>query len=61
MTQGLELYNKDLKTAIIKMLQWIIMNTFVTELNKWKAGNSWQRNKGYKEEPSVKFRTKKIQ
>ena len=43
MTRGLKLSDEDFKTAIIKILQWIITNIFVIELNKWKAGNSWQR------------------
>ena len=43
MTRGLKLSDEDFKTAIIKMLQRIITNIFVIELNKGKAGNSWQR------------------
>lgn len=54
MTQILELFDKDFKTAIIKNP---LISNYEYCGNKWKNRKSWQRNRRYKEEPDGDFRT----
>lgn len=54
MAQMLELFDKDFKAAINKMLQWAIVNT------RWKKNRkSQQRYRRYKENPNGNIRTEK--
>lgn len=52
MTQILELSEKYFKVAIMKILQWVIMNTLVTN-----EKIVLPRNRTYKIEPNRYFRT----
>lgn len=52
----LELFDKDFKVAIIKMLQWTITIVFKTDE---KTTKSQQINRKYRKETNENFRNKK--
>ena len=53
MNHTLELSDKDFKEAIIKMLQWAIMNSLETNEKNRK---SQQRNRSYKKEQNANWK-----